>query len=128
MAIRRASQLYLSNTQRVSKPSPKSRHSTWSYKQAQPRGAQIYVLSLRPPATALDFQKDTGFKLTGLLDSDHAGCLNSRKSTSGDIQFIGGDKLVSWSSKKQDCTLMYTAEADYVSLSTCCAQVLWLRT
>nr|GEX80672.1 hypothetical protein [Tanacetum cinerariifolium] len=35
-------------------------------------------------------------------DSDHAGCLDSRKSTSGGIQFLGGDKLVSWSSKKQD--------------------------
>ncbi|GJX30942.1 hypothetical protein Tco_0240797 [Tanacetum coccineum] len=32
---------------------------------------------------------------------DHAGCLDSRKSTSGGIQFLGGDKLVSWSSKKQ---------------------------
>nr|GEV17563.1 retrotransposon protein, putative, unclassified [Tanacetum cinerariifolium] len=40
----------------------------------------------------------------------------------------GGDKLVSWSSKKQDCTLMYSAEAEYVSLSACCAQVLWMRT
>nr|GEZ00728.1 hypothetical protein [Tanacetum cinerariifolium] len=36
------------------------------------------------------------------LDSDHAGCLDSRKSTSGGIHFLGGDKLVSWSSKKQD--------------------------
>nr|GFC11580.1 putative Gag-Pol polyprotein [Tanacetum cinerariifolium] len=35
-------------------------------------------------------------------DSDHAGCLDSRKSTSSGIQFLGGDKLVSWSSKKQD--------------------------
>ncbi|GJV11983.1 retrovirus-related pol polyprotein from transposon TNT 1-94 [Tanacetum coccineum] len=40
----------------------------------------------------------------------------------------GGDKLVSWSSKKQDCTSMSLAEAEYVSLSACCAQVLWLRT
>ncbi|GKA60532.1 hypothetical protein Tco_0759939 [Tanacetum coccineum] len=56
------------------------------------------------------------------------GCLDSRKSTSGGIQFLGGDKLVSWSSKKQDCTSMSTAEAEYVSLSACCAQVLWLRT
>ncbi|GJW17006.1 hypothetical protein Tco_0024442 [Tanacetum coccineum] len=46
------------------------------------------------------------------LDSDHAGCLDSRKSTSGGIQFIGGDKLVSWSSKKQDCTSMSSAEAE----------------
>nr|GEX91732.1 hypothetical protein [Tanacetum cinerariifolium] len=40
----------------------------------------------------------------------------------------GGDKLVSWSSKKQDCTLMSSAEAKYVSLSACCAQVPWMRT
>ncbi|GKD97475.1 retrovirus-related pol polyprotein from transposon TNT 1-94 [Tanacetum coccineum] len=40
----------------------------------------------------------------------------------------GGDKLVSWSSKKQDRTLMSLAKAEYVSLSACCAQVLWLRT
>ncbi|GJW41891.1 hypothetical protein Tco_0070690 [Tanacetum coccineum] len=74
------------------------------------------------------YPKDTGFELTAFSDSDHVGCLDSRKSTSGGIQFLGGDKLVSWSSKKQDCTLMSSAEAEYVSLSTCCAQVLWLRT
>nr|GFC74523.1 putative RNA-directed DNA polymerase [Tanacetum cinerariifolium] len=38
------------------------------------------------------------------------------------------DKLVSWSSKKHDCTSMSFAEAEYVSLSVCCAQVLWMRT
>nr|GEZ23403.1 uncharacterized mitochondrial protein AtMg00810-like [Tanacetum cinerariifolium] len=74
------------------------------------------------------YSKDTGFELTSFSDSDHAGCLDSCKSTSGGIQFLGGDKLVSWSSKKQDCTSMYSAEAEYVSLSVCCAQVLWLRT
>ncbi|GKA85338.1 hypothetical protein Tco_0806992 [Tanacetum coccineum] len=48
--------------------------------------------------------------------------------TSGGIQFLGGDKLVSWSSKKQDFTSMSTADTEYVSLSACCAQVLWMRT
>ncbi|GJV34819.1 retrovirus-related pol polyprotein from transposon TNT 1-94 [Tanacetum coccineum] len=48
-----------------------------------------------------------------LSDSDHAGCLDSRKSTSGGIQFLGGDKLVSWSSKKHDYTSMSSAEAEY---------------
>ncbi|GJU05097.1 hypothetical protein Tco_1121527 [Tanacetum coccineum] len=52
------------------------------------------------------YPKDTGFELTAFSDSDHAGCLDIRKSTSGGIKFLGGDKLVSWSSKKQDCTLM----------------------
>nr|GEW66635.1 Gag-Pol polyprotein [Tanacetum cinerariifolium] len=38
------------------------------------------------------------------------------------------EKLVSWSSKKQDCTALSSAKAEYVSLSACCAQVLWMRT
>nr|GEW68844.1 ribonuclease H-like domain-containing protein [Tanacetum cinerariifolium] len=59
----------------------------------------------------------SAFELTAFSDSDHAGCLDSRKSTSGGIQFLGGDKLVSWSLKKQDCTSMSFAEAEYVSLS-----------
>ncbi|GJU37107.1 hypothetical protein Tco_1185461 [Tanacetum coccineum] len=74
------------------------------------------------------YPKDTGFELISFLDSDHTGCLDSRKITSGGIQFLGGDKLVSWSSKKQDCPSMSLAKAEYASLSACCAQVLWLRT
>ncbi|GJX26162.1 retrovirus-related pol polyprotein from transposon TNT 1-94 [Tanacetum coccineum] len=74
------------------------------------------------------YLKDTSFNLTAFSYLDHASCLDTRKSTSGGIQFLGGDKLVSWSSKKQDCTSMSLAEAEYVSLSACCAQVLWLRT
>ncbi|GKC63493.1 retrovirus-related pol polyprotein from transposon TNT 1-94 [Tanacetum coccineum] len=74
------------------------------------------------------YPKDTGFELTSFLDSNHAGCLDTCKSTSGGIQFIRGDKLVNWSSKKQDGTSMSSVEAEYVSLSACCAQVLWMRT
>ncbi|GJZ57479.1 retrovirus-related pol polyprotein from transposon TNT 1-94 [Tanacetum coccineum] len=58
---------------------------------------------------------------------DLARCLDDYKITFGGLQFPG-DKLVSWSTKKQDCTAMATAEAEYVSLSTCCAQVIWMRT
>ncbi|GKF87368.1 hypothetical protein Tco_0258245, partial [Tanacetum coccineum] len=60
---------------------------------------------------SLWYPKDIGFELTAFSDSDHVGCLDSCKSTSGGIQFLGGDKLVSWSSKKQDCTSMSLAEA-----------------
>nr|GEW37078.1 hypothetical protein [Tanacetum cinerariifolium] len=67
------------------------------------------------------YLKDTGFKLTTFSYSDHAGCLDSHTSTSGGIQILGGDKLVSWSSKKQYCTSMSSTEAEYVSLSACCA-------
>nr|GFD27328.1 uncharacterized mitochondrial protein AtMg00810-like [Tanacetum cinerariifolium] len=54
------------------------------------------------------YPKDTGFELTAFSDSDHAGCLDSRTSTSGGIQFLGGDKLISWSSKKQDLSRQTT--------------------
>nr|GEV07719.1 hypothetical protein [Tanacetum cinerariifolium] len=74
------------------------------------------------------YPKDTGFELTAFSDSDHAGFLDSRKSTSGGIRFLCGDKLVSWSSKKQDCSSMSLAEGKYVSLSACFTQVLCLRT
>ncbi|GKD35741.1 retrovirus-related pol polyprotein from transposon TNT 1-94 [Tanacetum coccineum] len=73
------------------------------------------------------YSKDSGFELIAYADADHAGCNDDCKSTSGGIQFLG-DKLVSWSSKKQDCTAMSFAEAEYVSLSACCAQVIWMRT
>ncbi|GJR75403.1 retrovirus-related pol polyprotein from transposon TNT 1-94 [Tanacetum coccineum] len=67
------------------------------------------------------YPKDSGFELTAFSDADHAGCLDTRKSTSGGIQFLG-DKLFSWMSKKQDCTTMSSAEAEYVALSAGCAQ------
>ncbi|GJW52610.1 retrovirus-related pol polyprotein from transposon TNT 1-94 [Tanacetum coccineum] len=56
-----------------------------------------------------------------LRDADHASCVDTRKSTSRGIQFLG-DKLVNWMSKKQDCTVMSSAEAEYVALSASCAQ------
>ncbi|GKE53073.1 retrovirus-related pol polyprotein from transposon TNT 1-94 [Tanacetum coccineum] len=73
------------------------------------------------------YTKDSGFELTGFLDADYAGYKDTFKSTSGGAQFLG-EKLVSWSSKKQDCTALSTTEAEYVSLSACCAQVIWMRT
>ncbi|GJY21688.1 ribonuclease H-like domain-containing protein [Tanacetum coccineum] len=73
------------------------------------------------------YSKDYGFKLIAYSDADLAGCNDDCKSTSRGIQFLG-DKLASWSSKKQDCTAMSTTKAEYVSLSACCAQVVWMRT
>ncbi|GJV43574.1 retrovirus-related pol polyprotein from transposon TNT 1-94 [Tanacetum coccineum] len=67
------------------------------------------------------YLKDSRFELIAYSDANHAGCKDNCKSTSGGLQFLGG-KLVSWSSKKQDCTAMSTTEVEYVSLSACCAQ------
>nr|GEY94431.1 retrovirus-related Pol polyprotein from transposon TNT 1-94 [Tanacetum cinerariifolium] len=73
------------------------------------------------------YTKDSGFELTRFLDVDYVGCKETFKSTSGRAQFLG-EKLVSWSSKKQDSTSLSIAESEYVCLSACCAQVLWMRT
>ncbi|GJW94999.1 retrovirus-related pol polyprotein from transposon TNT 1-94 [Tanacetum coccineum] len=78
-------------------------------------------------ALSASYAQDSGFELTAFSDADHAGCIDTRKSTSGGIQFLG-DKLVSWMSKKQNCTAMSSAEAEYVALSASCAQVMWMRT
>nr|GFB16568.1 putative RNA-directed DNA polymerase [Tanacetum cinerariifolium] len=72
-------------------------------------------------------EKGFSFGLTAFLDVDHSGCIDTRKNTSRGIQFLG-DKLVSWMSKKQDCTAMSLAEAEYVALSASCDQVMWMRT
>nr|GEZ90309.1 retrovirus-related Pol polyprotein from transposon TNT 1-94 [Tanacetum cinerariifolium] len=59
-------------------------------------------------------------------DVDHIGCQDTRRSTSGSAQFLG-EKLVSWSSKKQKSTTISSIEAEYIALSRaialCCNNV-----
>ncbi|GKE81857.1 hypothetical protein Tco_1551857 [Tanacetum coccineum] len=62
------------------------------------------------------YSKDTGMSMTTYADADHVGCQDTRRSTSGSAQFLG-DKLVSWSSKKQKCTGILSTEAEYIALS-----------
>ncbi|GJY94912.1 retrovirus-related pol polyprotein from transposon TNT 1-94 [Tanacetum coccineum] len=62
------------------------------------------------------YSKDTDMSLTAYADADHAGCQDTRRSTSGSAQFLG-DKLVSWSSKKQKSTAISSTEAEYIALS-----------
>ena len=59
----------------------------------------------------------------GYTDSDHGGCGINRKGTSGGAQMLG-DRLVSWSSKKQTSMACSTAEDEYVDVGRCCAQIL----
>ncbi|GJU36157.1 hypothetical protein Tco_1184511 [Tanacetum coccineum] len=47
------------------------------------------------------YSKDFGFELIAYADGDHAGCNDDFKSTSEGIQFLG-DKLVSWSTDRDD--------------------------
>ncbi|GKD54931.1 hypothetical protein Tco_1288318, partial [Tanacetum coccineum] len=64
------------------------------------------------------YPKDTAIALTAYADADHAGCQDTRRSTLGSAQFLG-DKLVSWSSKKQKSTAISTTKAEYIVMSGC---------
>ncbi|GJR30285.1 retrovirus-related pol polyprotein from transposon TNT 1-94 [Tanacetum coccineum] len=71
------------------------------------------------------YPKGSGFELTAFSDADHAGCLDTRKSTSGGIQFLG-DKLTA-DFQRSRLTAM-SSKAEYVALSASCAQLMWMRT
>nr|GEX18770.1 hypothetical protein [Tanacetum cinerariifolium] len=86
----------------------------------------LYGLKQAPRAwydVLSQFLMDNGFQ----KDADHAECHLDRKSTYGSVQFLG-NKLVCWSSKKQNCVSISTAKSEYVVVSSYCAKVLWMRT
>ncbi|GJX50450.1 hypothetical protein Tco_0277295 [Tanacetum coccineum] len=73
------------------------------------------------------YSNDTSMSMTAYADSDHEGCQDTRRSTSGSAQLLG-DKLVSLVLKKQKVhTSISSTEAEYIALSGCCAQILWMR-
>nr|GEV36960.1 hypothetical protein [Tanacetum cinerariifolium] len=69
---------------------------------------------------------DSSIALTSFADADHAGCQDTRRSTSGSLQFLR-DRLISWSSKRQKSAEISSTKAEYIALSGCCAQILWMR-
>ncbi|GJT83599.1 retrovirus-related pol polyprotein from transposon TNT 1-94 [Tanacetum coccineum] len=80
-------------------------------------GTLLYLTASRP---------DLQLLLCMGVDADHAGCQDTRRSTSGSMQFLG-DRLISWSSKRQKSAAISSTEAEYIALSGCCAQILWMR-
>ncbi|GJR31983.1 retrovirus-related pol polyprotein from transposon TNT 1-94 [Tanacetum coccineum] len=69
---------------------------------------------------------DSCIALTTYADADHAGFQDTKRSTSG-IMHLLGDRLVSWSSKKQKSTAISSTKAEYIALYGCCAQIIWMR-
>ena len=65
-------------------------------------------------------------KCIGFSDADWAGDTNDCKSTSGYVFMLSGG-AVSWSSKKQKCIALSTAEAEYIALSSAAQESIWLR-
>ena len=72
------------------------------------------------------YKQDGLDKCVGYSDADWAGDISDRKSTSGYIFMLSGG-AISWSSRKQKCVALSTAEAEYVALSSAVQECIWLR-
>lgn len=70
------------------------------------------------------YRRGDGETLIGFSDSDHAGDVDSRKSTSGVLFFLG-DSPVSWQSQKQK-VVATSCEAEYIAAATTACQGIWL--
>nr|GEX84850.1 retrovirus-related Pol polyprotein from transposon TNT 1-94 [Tanacetum cinerariifolium] len=67
-----------------------------------------------------DLLLDSSVALTAFADANHDGCQDTHRSTSGSVQFLG-ERLISWSSKRQKVTAISSTEAEYIAQSGCCA-------
>ena len=72
------------------------------------------------------YSKDTSDVLARYSDADWVGNADDRKSASGGCFYVGNN-LVSWMSKKQNSISLFTAEAEYIVVGSCCAQLLWMQ-
>lgn len=72
------------------------------------------------------YRKGGDDELIGYSDSDYAGDLEDRKSTSGYV-FLLSSGAVSWSSKKQPVVSLSTTEAEFIAAASCACQAVWLK-
>ena len=61
------------------------------------------------------------------VDADYGGCRDTHRSTSGFIFLMAGG-VVTWSSKRQATVALSTVEAEYVTMSRCAQQMVWMQT
>nr|GEZ06538.1 reverse transcriptase domain-containing protein [Tanacetum cinerariifolium] len=101
-------------------------HYRSAYRKELTCGQMIFQYLRGTVNRGLWYPKDSLITLTAFAYADHAGCQDTRRSTYGSMQFLG-DRLVSWSSKRQKSAAISSTKAEYIALSGCCAQVLWMR-
>ena len=73
----------------------------------------------------LTYRRSDNLEVVGYSDSDFAGCVDSRKSTSGYV-FMLAEGAISWRSAKQTLVATSTMEAEFVSCFEATLQGIWL--
>jgi hypothetical protein len=71
------------------------------------------------------YQRNQKAQLTGYSDSDLAGDVDTRKSTTGVIYFLGNN-VITWQSQKQRVVALSSCEAEYIAAATAACQGVWL--
>ncbi|GJZ45999.1 retrovirus-related pol polyprotein from transposon TNT 1-94 [Tanacetum coccineum] len=79
------------------------------------------------PLLGLSVSEDTAMATNGLCSMQTITCYQGQPKKYRQEESVLGDKLVSWSSKKQKSTAISTTKAEYIAMSGCCAQILWMR-
>jgi hypothetical protein len=74
----------------------------------------------------LVYSPSDSFRLLAYSDSDWAGCVETRKSTSGYVSRLG-NCTISWRSKKQPIVALSSTEAEYIALCAATQEIVWLR-
>ncbi len=75
----------------------------------------------------LTYSRDDELTPLAYVDADYGGCHDTRRSTSGYIFSMSGGP-VTWSSKRQATVALSTVEAEYVAMSRCAQQMVWMQT
>lgn len=84
-----------------------------------------YVAGTRDYGLHYARREDERARLVGYSDADMAGDVDTRKSTSGVIFFLGGNPIT-WQSTKQKVVALSSCEAEYIAAATAACQGVWL--
>ena len=74
----------------------------------------------------LTYTRGSGLSPYAFVDADYGGCLDTRRSTSGHVFIMAGGP-VAWGSKRQGTVALSTVEAEYVAMSRCAQQMVWMQ-
>lgn len=78
------------------------------------------------PDYGILYESENSIQLNGFSDSDYAGNIDTRKSTTGYV-FLFNTGIISWCSKSQKCVTLSTTEAEYVAGAEATKEMVWLK-